>query len=65
MKKEIKKKNYTVRLWYTWYKDIDVVAETPQEAYDLACAKPWEEITEDFDVDDLEYDNHEVFGGAE
>lgn len=65
MKKENKKKNYTVRLWYTWYKDIDVVAETLQEAYDLACAKPWEEITEGFDVDDLEYDNHEVFGGAE
>ena len=58
-------KEYTVRLWYTWYKDIDVEAETPEEAEEIANETPWESIVEDFDTDELEFDTTEIFGGQE
>ena len=56
-------KEYTVRLWYTWYKDIDVEAENPEEAEEKANETPWEDIVKDFDTDDFEYDTTEIFGG--
>lgn len=59
------KKSYTVRLWYTWYKDIDVEAENSEEAEEIANETSWEKIVEDFDTDDLEYDTTEIFGGQE
>ena len=58
-----KKTEYTVRLWYTWYKDFYIEAESAEKAYDLACNKSWEEITEDFCTDDLAFDDAEVFNG--
>lgn len=58
-------KNYTVRLWYTWYKDIDVVADDPENAWEKARNVPVEEIFDGFSVGDLEYDTDEIFGGEE
>lgn len=65
MKKEEKKKKYCVRLWYTWYDDIEVEAENAEEAESKALEMPWENITEDFSISDLEFDTTEVFGGEE
>lgn len=63
--KDKKKKKYCVRLWYTWYDDIEVEAESAEEAEAIANEKPWEEIVEDFSTSDLEFDTTEIFGGKE
>ena len=63
--KDKKKKNYVVRLWYTWYDDIEVEAESAEEAESKALEMPWENITEDFSISDLELDTTEIFGGEE
>ena len=65
MKKEEKKKKYCVRLWYTWYDDIEVEAENAEEAENKVSEMPEEKIFEDFDLSDLEYDTTEIFGGEE
>ena len=56
-------KKYRVEMFYNWHTGIEVEAETPEEAEEKANETPWEKIVEDFDTDDLEYDNHEVYGG--
>ena len=63
--KDKKKKKYCVRLWYTWYDDVEVEAESAEEAENLALEMPWENITEDFSINDLEFDTTEIFGGEE
>ena len=63
--KEDKKKKYCVRLWYTWYDDIEVEAESPAEAQEIADNMSEDKIFEDFDISDLEYDTTEIFGGEE
>ena len=63
--KDKKKEKYCVRLWYTWYDDIEVEAENAEEAEEKVMAMPWETIAEDFDINDLQYDTNEIFGGEE
>lgn len=63
--KEDKKKKFVVRLWYTWYDDVEVEAENAEEAESLALEMPLENITEDFSINDLELDTTEIFGGEE
>jgi hypothetical protein len=63
--KEDKKKKYCVRLWYTWYDDIEVEAESAEEAENIIRGMDEDKIFEDFDISDLEYDTTEIFGGEE
>ena len=65
MKEDKKKKKYCVRLWYTWYDDIEVEAESAEEAENIVRGMDEERIFEDFDLGDLEYDTTEIFGGEE
>lgn len=58
-------KKYVVRLWYTWYDDIEVEAESAEEAENKTLEMPWENIAEDFSISDLELDTTEIFGGEE
>lgn len=61
------KKRYCVRLWYTWHTDIDVEADSPAEAQEIADNMSDDEIFEGCDRGslDLEYDTTEIFGGDE
>ena len=59
------KKKYCVRLWYTWYDDIEVEAESREEAEDKAMSLPWKQIEEDFHLCDLQYDTNEIFEDEE
>lgn len=65
MKEDKKKKKYCVRLWYTWYDDIEVEAESAEEAENIVSCMDEERIFEDFDLGDLEFDTTEIFGGEE
>ena len=59
------KKKFVVRLWYTWYDDIEVEAESAEEAENIVSGMDEDKIFEDFDLSDLEYDTTEIFGGEE
>ena len=65
-KKEIKeknKKNYCVRMWFTYSKDFNVEADDADEAEELASEIfSWDELSKDFNIKNLEYDSTEVLG---